>query len=58
MIKKTIEDEQTGVVIGSEGLTKKPDSFFIHLGNEDFALEMDRESLIAIQRLIAEILEN
>jgi len=58
MITKIIKDEETGVVVGSNGFTKNPDSFFIHLGNDDFKLEMDRKSLLAIQKLIAEILEN
>jgi hypothetical protein len=58
MIKKTIKDEKTDVTVESEGLSKNPDKFSIHLGNPNFALEMSREELEAMQKLIAEILEN
>lgn len=58
MIEKIITDGKTGVTVGSEGLSKNPDLFYIHLGNKDFALEMSREELLAVQKLIAEILEN
>lgn len=56
MVTKTIvlKDEKTGVVVEKEG----GDTFAIHLGNRDFALEMSKAELIAIQALIAEILEN
>lgn len=57
MIKKIITDDETGVTAESQGYNN-PDVFFIHLGNKDFALEMSRAEMLALQRIVAEILEN
>ncbi len=52
MTKITLQDEKTGVTVCKKG----GDSFSVHLGNQDFELDMSKEELEAMKNLIDKVL--